>query len=61
MPPSPPLSARMMRPMYLNVTTNTRAQMNMDSALSTLSVLKGTWPEAKTSLNAYSGLVPMSP
>ena len=36
-------------------------QKKIDRMPYTLSVVKGTWPEPKTSLTAYKTLVPISP
>ena len=61
MPPSPLLSARMMKVAYFTLTTRISDQKISESTPNTLCGLTCTpcWPNA--SLNAYSGLVPMSP
>ena len=60
-PPSPLLSARRIRTTYLIETTTVIVQKTSDSTPYTLPGVSGTWPLAKTSFSAYSGLVPMSP
>jgi len=61
-PPSPLLSARMMRITYLSETTIISDQKIVDRPPSTLAVPSGMpWSGLKVSLAAYSGLVPMSP
>ena len=62
-PPSPLLSARMMKMTYLIVTTSISDQKTSDRMPSTLCSVIGTgWcVPPKTSFSAYSGLVPMSP
>ena len=62
MPPSPLLSARMMRTTYFSVTTTISAQKISDSRPSTLPSFRGiAWWPPKTSRTVYSGEVPMSP
>ena len=68
MPPSPSLSARMMKKMYLTVTTIVSAHTMSDSTPNTFSGVGVTLdPDGppgitrKHSFIAYSGLVPMSP
>jgi hypothetical protein len=63
MPPSPLLSARRISATYLNETTTISDQNTSESMPSTFSGVIGTgwWALPKTSLMAYSGLVPMSP
>jgi hypothetical protein len=70
MPPSPALSARMMKEMYLTTTTRVSAQNTSDITPRTLAVSSvravTTSPlkslcSAKHSLIEYSGDVPMSP
>mgnify|MGYP006207355563 CR=1 FL=1 len=61
MPPSPRLSARRISSTYFSETTTVSVQNISDSTPWMFSALSGTWPWAKTSLKAYSGLVPMSP
>ncbi len=62
-PPSPLLSARMMKTMYLIETMITSDQNTSDRMPRTFAASIGTgWcVPPKTSLIAYSGLVPMSP
>ncbi len=60
-PPSPLLSARSTSTTYLSDTMTVRVQNSIDRMPYTLACVKGTWPEPKTSLTAYSTLVPMSP
>ena len=60
-PPSPLLSARRISSTYFSETTTVSVQNISDSTPWMLAALIGTWPWAKTSLKAYSGLVPMSP
>ncbi|MEQ1917147.1 MAG: hypothetical protein ABL856_10525, partial [Gallionella sp.] len=60
-PPSPWLSARSTRVTYFSETMVVSVQNTMDNTPCTLSDVKGTWPEPKISLMAYSTLVPMSP
>ena len=60
-PPSPWLSARNTSTTYLTDTMVVRVQKKMERMPYTLSCVKGTWPEPKTSFMAYSTLVPMSP
>jgi hypothetical protein len=63
MPPSPLLSARVMKVTYFRLTTIISDQKISDRMPRTLSGVIGTgwWAPPKTSLSAYSGLVPMSP
>ena len=60
-PPSPWLSARSTSVTYFSDTMTVKVQKKMDSTPYTLSGVKGTCPEPKTSLTAYRTLVPMSP
>ena len=60
-PPSPWLSARSTSVTYLSETMTVSVQNTMDSTPCTLSGVKGTCPDPKISLMAYSTLVPMSP
>jgi len=60
-PPSPWLSARSTSVTYLRDTITVNVQKKMDRMPYTLSGVKGTWPEPKTSFTAYRTLVPMSP
>src|SRR6185437_4546405 len=62
MPPSPLLSARMMKVMYFNATTISNVHNTNDRMPSTLKVVTGMpcW-SLKASLKVYSGLVPRSP
>ena len=61
-PPSPRLSARIMKITYFSVTTSMTDQKISDSTPK-ISARPGSSPCAswKHSLKAYSGLVPMSP
>ena len=63
MPPSPRLSARKIRVTYLSETMIVKPQMINDTTPRMLAVSSGTPPLCleKTSLRAYSGLVPISP
>ena len=62
MPPSPRLSARIIKTTYLSVTTTMSAHAISESTPTTLSCTTGKlWPPPKDSFIAYSGLVPMSP
>src|SRR5260370_22229381 len=62
MPPSPLLSARMMRITYLTDTTIINDQKIAETPPRTFAVEKGMpWLGLNTSFTAYSGLVPMSP
>ena len=60
-PPSPLLSARRISSTYLNETMIVIVQKIRDNTPRMFSGVAGTWPAWKTSLSAYSGLVPMSP
>ena len=61
-PPSPLLSARMMRITYLSETTIISDQKIVDRPPSTFAASRGMpWSGLNVSLAAYSGLVPMSP
>ncbi len=61
MPPSPLLSARMMKPAYFTDTTRISDQNTSERMPSTLSV-EATMPcGPNVSFIVYSGLVPMSP
>ena len=51
-PPSPLLSARRISATYLMETTTVSVQNTSDSTPKMFSVVSGTWPGAKTSLNA---------
>src|SRR5690348_960788 len=61
-PPSPLLSARMMKVTYFSATTISNVHSTSDSTPSTLNVVTGMpcW-SLKASLKVYSGLVPRSP
>ncbi len=62
MPPSPRLSARMMKVTYFTATTTSSAHRISERMPITLSGEYGTgWVPAKASFRAYNGLVPMSP
>ena len=63
MPPSPRLSARIMKATYLTDTTIMRAQTISDKMPNILTSVRGTGcaPTEKTSFMVYRGLVPMSP
>ena len=60
-PPSPLLSARRISATYFSDTTTVSVQNASERMPRMLSGFSGTRPCAKTSLSAYSGLVPMSP
>ena len=62
MPPSPRLSACMIKVRYLSETTKLSDQKISDSTPRTFAAVGATpYSGAKHSLSAYSGLVPMSP
>ena len=62
LPPSPRLSARMIKVTYLSVTSIMIAQKINDSTPSTRSSSRpSAWLPLKVSFKAYRGLVPMSP
>jgi len=62
MPPSPPLSKRRTMATYLRDTISAIDQNIIDSTASTLASVNGRpCAPVSASLNAYSGLVPMSP
>src|SRR5579859_4665551 len=62
MPPSPPLSNRSTTVTYLSDTISVIDQNIIDSTASTLASVSGRpWGPLNASLNAYKGLVPMSP
>ncbi len=62
MPPSPRLSARMIRLMYFSVTMITSAQKMIDMMPKTFSAVSGSWcAPVKHWRSVYSGEVPMSP
>jgi hypothetical protein len=61
MPPSPRLSARMMKSTYLIDTTMISDQNTRLSAPSTFAGVADTPCSPNTSFSVYSGLVPMSP
>ena len=60
-PPSPRLSARSTKVTYLSETMTVTVHTTSDSTPYTWAVVSATWPELKTSLSAYSTLVPISP
>ncbi len=61
MPPSPLLSARMMKPAYLTATISTSDQNTSESTPSTFSGVGAIPCSPKVCCIVYSGLVPMSP
>ena len=62
MPPSPPLSKRSMMVTYFRETISVTDQNIIDSTANTFASVSGRpCAPLKASLNAYSGLVPMSP
>ena len=61
MPPSPWLSARMMKLRYFTATTRVSDQSISERTPSTFSAVGATPCSPKHSRIAYSGLVPMSP
>ena len=62
MPPSPRLSARMTRSTYFTVTIRINDQKISDRMpMISVSVIGKPWKSCRLVLNAYSGLVPISP